>query len=226
MQAETDRREYRRQQDELARVERERQQTMGALKGQIREARRQYGDDSIEVATLSSQLDDLEQGVERDTNAAQTFAQVVTSERAKAAAITHKAAFGPLLEGLPDSELQDLSQWWKDHAEPDAQGQFKVAPDAALSQLAKRITEKRDEHIRQQTIDGLKDELDHDPALRAQLLHWIQGGEFEEPEHLVGGSPVGLPSDEQLDRMTPQQYAKLNLSPEAEKRLLTRPRRN
>ncbi len=56
-------------------------------------------------------------------------------------------------------------------------------------------------------------------------MHWIQGGEFEEPEHLVGGSPVGLPSDEQMAPMTPQQYQKLKLSPEQERRLLTRPNR-
>lgn len=225
-QAETDRRERKRQQDAAQHAEEQREQRLTAMEQQYREARRQHGDDSIEAAELSAQIDDLRQGIERDWNDAQTREQLYSNLSLQAARATHTAAFTPLLHGLPDAEVNELGEWYRAQTTPDAQGRLPMGADEALGKLAMKITEARDEHIRQQVVDGLFDEIKTDAVLRQQLNHLLNNGDFEEPEHLVGGSPAGLPSDEELDRMTPDQYRALKLTPEAEKRLLTRSRRN
>lgn len=226
VQAEADRRESQRRERQAREEEQQRQRTLVDGEARYEEARARYGDDSLEAATLAAQLHDLRKGIQRDYYDQASQQELLRVATIHAAAETHKAAFSPLLEGLPDPELKKLSSWWMDHAVPDAQGRTKVAPDQALAEMAKQITRTRDEQVRRETIDGIFELVDKDPTLRAQFVAHLYGSaDFDEPEHLVGGTAAGLPTDEQLAAMTPQQYQRLHLSKAAEQALLRRPNR-
>ena len=227
VQAEVDRREYQRQLRERQAAEQAKFQHLSELKGRLREARRTEGDDSYSVATLAAQIDDLEQGVERERYDSQANEQWATQIALVQAARMHQRGLAPLLKRLPEAEVKKHQAWFDQQIQRDAEGRLPLTPDEVIGQLAERLTDAHEQHIRARVEEELVSDLKNNPHLRQVVMAALYGdGDYSEPEHLVSGTPAGLPTDEQLDRMTAAEYAALKLSPEDEARLLVRPRRS